>query len=67
MESVNKMKVLKGLEKLKYMALLASYAYDKTGSKTYRVTLQNIIDMTWRIYGSKGVIEVIRFIKDERL
>ena len=61
------MKVLKGLEKLKYMSLLASYAYDKTGSKTYLVTLQNIIDMTWRIYGSKGVIEFICFIKDERL
>ena len=61
------MKVLKGLEKLKYMALLASYAYEKTGSKTYRVTLQNIIDMTWRIYGSKGVIQVIHFIIEERL
>lgn len=61
------MKTLKGLEKLKYMALLASYMYDKTGSRTYRFTLQNIIDMTWRIYGYKGVIEVMHFLKDERL
>ena len=61
------MKVLKGIEKLKYMALLASYAYDKTGDKTYRFTLQNIIDRTWRIYGSKSVIEVIHLIKDERV
>ena len=61
------MKVLKGLEKLKYMALLASYMYDKTGNKTHRFALQHIIDKTWRNYGSKGVIEVIHFIKDERL
>ena len=61
------MKALKGLEKLKYMALLASYAYDKTGSKTYRFTLQNIIDTTWRIDGSKGVSEVIDFIHEEQL
>ena len=48
MESVNKMKVLEGLEDLKYTALLATYMYDKTGNKTYRFALQYIIDETWR-------------------
>ena len=61
------MKVLKGLEELKYMALLATYMYDQTGDKTYRFSLQYLIDETWRKYGSKGVCEVIDFIYDERL
>ena len=67
MESVNKMKVLEGLEELKYTALLATYMYDKTGNKTYRFALQYIIDETWREYGSKGVNEVVDFIYEERL
>lgn len=67
MESVNKMKTLKGLEELKYMALLAAYMYDQTHDKTYRFALQHIIDETWRKYGSKGVSKVIDFIHDERL
>ena len=62
MESVNKMKVLEGLDELKYTALLATYMYDKTGNKTYRFSLQYIIDETWRKYGSKGVNEVVDFI-----
>ena len=61
------MKVLKGIEKDKYMALLAAYMYDKTGNKTYMTSLQHIIDETWRNYGSKGVSEVIDFIHEEQL
>lgn len=61
------MKVLKGLEELKYMALLATHMYDQTGNKIYRFVLQHIIDETWLKYGSKGVYEVIDFIYDERL
>ena len=61
------MKVLKGIEKIKYMALLATHMYDKTGDKTYMLVLKHIIDETWRRYGSKGVSEVIDFIYEERL
>ena len=61
------MKVLEGLEELKYTALLAAYMYDKTGNKIYMLALQHIIDETWRRYGSKGVSEVIDFIHEEQL
>ena len=61
------MKVLKGIEKIKYTALLAAHMYDKTGNKTYMTALQHIIDETWRNYGSKGVSEVIDFINEEQL
>ena len=61
------MKVLKGIEKIKYMALIVAHMYDKTGDKTYMLALQHIIDETWRRYGSKGVSEVIEFIHEEQL
>ena len=61
------MKVLKGIEKVKYMALVAAHMYDKTGDKTYMLALQHIIDETWRKYGSKGVNEVVDFIYEEQL
>ena len=61
------MKVLKGIEKIKYMALLVAHMYDKTGDKTYILALKHIIDDTWRRYGSKGVSEVIDFIHEEQL
>lgn len=61
------MKVLKGIEKIKYKALLVAHMYDKTGDKTYMLALKHIIDETWCRYGSKGVIEVIDFICEERL
>lgn len=61
------MKVLEGIEDLKYTALLATYMYDMTGNKIYRFALQYIIDETWRKYGSKGVNEVVDFIYEERL
>ena len=63
----DKMKVLEGIEELKYTALLAAHMYDKTGNKTYMTALQHIIDETWRNYGSKGVSEVIDFIREESL
>ena len=61
------MKVLKGIEKIKYMALLVAYMYDQTGNKVYMCSLQHLIDETWRRYGSKGVSEVIDFIHEEQL
>ena len=61
------MKVLEGLEELKYTALLAAYMYDKTGNNIYMLALQYLIDETWRRYGSKGVSEVIEFIHEEQL
>ena len=61
------MKVLKGIEKIKYMALLVAHMYDKTCDKTYILALKHIIDDTWRRYGSKGVSEVIDFIHEEQL
>ena len=61
------MKVLKGIEKNKYMALLAAHMYDKTGDNTYMLALKHIIDETWCRYGSKGVNEVIDFIYEEQL
>ena len=66
-EEEDKMKVLKGIEKIKYMALLAAYMYDQTGNKVYMRSLQHLIDETWRRYGSKGVSEVIDFIHEEQL
>lgn len=61
------MKVLKGIEKIKYMALVAAHMYDKTCDKTYMLALKHIIDETWHRYGSKGVSDVIVFIYEERL
>lgn len=62
-----KMKGLEGLDELKYTARLAAYRYDKTGNKTYRRALQYVIDETWISYGSKGVSEVIDFIRKKSL
>ena len=61
------MKVLKGIEKIKYMALVAAHMYDKTGDKTYMLALKHIIDETWCRYGSKGVSAVIDFVLEEQL
>ena len=61
------MKVLKGIEKLKYIALVVSSMYDKTGDKTYMLALKHIIDETWRKYGPKGVNEVVDYIYEEKL
>lgn len=61
------MKLLKGIDELKYMGLLAAYMYEKTGDKEYRFTLHYIIDEALGRYGFKGLCEVIDFINDERL
>lgn len=61
------MKALEGLDELKYTAMLASYMYDKTGNITYRRALQYVIDETWTSYGSKGVSEVMDFIRKKSL
>ena len=61
------MKVLKGIEKIKYMALVAAHMYDKTGDTTYMLALKHIIDETWCRYGSKGVSAVIGFVLEEQL
>lgn len=62
-KEVNKMKALKGLDEMKYTALLSAYLYAKTGIKIYMLALRFIIDETERKYGSKGVSEVIDFIQ----
>ena len=61
------MKVLKGIEKNKYMSLLLAHMYDKTGDKTYILALKHILDETWLRYGSKGVSAVIDFVLEEQL
>lgn len=59
------MKVLKGLEELKYMALYTVYMYEHTGNRTYRFTLTRIIEKALYVYGLAGLYEVLDFIKSE--
>ena len=59
--------VLKGLEALKYMALYKVFMYNRTGNRTYRLTLNYIIDKTFEDYGLEGLTELLDFINDERL
>lgn len=61
------MKVLKGLEALKYMALYKVFMYNRTGNRTYRLTLNYIINKALEDYGLEGVIELLDFINDEKL
>ncbi len=61
------MKVLKGLEELKYMALYTVSMYDKTGNRTYRFTLNHLIAKILDDYGLAGLNEVLDFIYEERL
>lgn len=65
MESVNKMKVLEGLEELKYMALYSVAMYDKTHHASYRRLLERIIEKAMKFYGLAGLIEVLDFIQSE--
>ena len=60
-----KMKTLKGLEELKYMALYAVFMYDKTGNRTYRFTLNHLIAKILDDYGVAGLTEVLDFIQSE--
>lgn len=60
-----KMKVLKGLEEIKYMALYTVYMYNHTGNPTYRFTLNHIIAKVLDDYGIAGLTEVLDFIQSE--
>lgn len=59
------MKVLKGLEALKYMALYIVFMYNHTGNRNYRLTLNYIIDKTFEDYGNEGFAELLDFIQLE--
>ena len=61
----NKMKALKGLEELKYMALYTVFMYDHTGNSTYRFTLNHLIAKILDDYGLDGLTEVLDFIQRE--
>ena len=61
------MKVLEGLDALKYMALYKVFMYKRTGNKTYRLTLNYIIEKTLEDYGLEGLTEVLDFIHEEQL
>ena len=64
-EEEDKMKALKGLEELKYMALYTVFMYDHTGNRTYRFTLNHIIAKALDDYGLAGLTEVLDFIQSE--
>lgn len=59
------MKVLKGLEELKYMALYTAYKYEHTGNRTYRFILSRIIETALCDYGLAGLYELMDFINSE--
>lgn len=59
------MKVLKGLEALKYIALYKVFMYNRTGNRTYRLTLNYIIEKTVEDYGIEGLTELLDFIQEE--
>ena len=60
-----KMKVLKGLDALKYMALYQVFMYNRAGNRTYRLTLNYIIEKTVEDYGIEGLTELLDFIQAE--
>ena len=60
-----KMKVLKGLEEIKYMALYTVFMYNHTGNQTYRFTLNHLIAKALDDYGLAGLTEVLDFIQSE--
>ena len=59
------MKVLKGLEEIKYMALYTVFMYDHTGNRTYRFMLNHLIAKALDDYGLAGLTEVLDFIQSE--
>ena len=61
------MKVLYGLEELKYMALYCVAMYNKTHTVHYRHTLERVIEKTMKFYGVGGLTEVLDFIHEEQL
>ena len=64
-ERMTKMKTLKGLEELKYVALYTVYMYDHTGNQTYRFALNHLIAKALDDYGLDGLTEVLDFIQSE--
>ena len=59
------MKVLEGLEDLKYMALYSVAMYNKTHNVHYRHKLELIIEKVFVRYGTDGLTEVLDFIQSE--
>ena len=59
------MKVLFGLEGLKYMALYYVAMYNKTHRVHYYQALDRLIVKTMKVYGLAGLTEVIDFIQSE--
>ena len=59
------MKVLEGLEELKYRALYNAYMYQRTVDRTYRFTLTRLIVKALYVYGLAGLYEVSVFIYSE--
>ena len=59
------MKVLEGLEELKYMGLYCVSMYNKTNDAHYRYMLELIIEKAMKVYGIAGLTEVLDFIQSE--
>ena len=59
------MKVLKGLEEMKYMALYCVAMYNKTHMVYYRHILEHFIEKTMKVYGLAGLTELLDFIQAE--
>ena len=59
------MRVLEGLEELKYMALYTVFMYNHTGNTTYLLTLNRLIAKALDDYGIAGLTEVLDFIQSE--
>ena len=59
------MKVLVGLEELKYMALYCVAMYNKAHHVSYRHTLDRIVEKTMKYYGVDGLTELLDFIQSE--
>ena len=62
---MNKMKVLEGIEEMKYMALYHVSMYNKTNAGYYRYMLELIIEKTMKNFGVAGLTEVLVFIQSE--
>ena len=59
------MKVLKGLEEIKYMALYTVFMYNHTRHQTYWFMLSHLIEKALGDYGLAGLTEVLDFIQSE--
>ena len=59
------MKILVGLEEMKYVALYCVAMYNKTHNVHYRHRLERIIEKVFVRYGVDGLTEVLGFIQSE--